>query len=484
MTPPPDSQTRQPLRFDERLLPSRFLVVSNRLPYQLDVQGERVDFKRGVGGMVTALDPILHATGGTWIGWSGNYEPLPETVRIDERGDDGKRYHLRPVQLNREEIERYYLGYSNKALWPLFHYFQEHCEFDHEQWAMYEQVNRRFAEVIVQEYREGDLIWIHDYHLMLLPRMIRELLPQARIAFFLHIPFPSHEVYQVEPHAEQLLDGVLGSDMVGFHLDSYARNFIDTVSSLTEHRYSRRERKITVDGRGVKLAAYPISIDFDAFVELADRPEMPGKVRAILDGYRAETIAIGVDRLDYSKGIPKRLRAIEIMLERHPEIQGKFTFVQVSAPSRTKVRVYREMREEVERMVGHINGRFGGKGCIPIDYRYESYSQADLVAYYRAADLALVTPLRDGMNLVAKEYVASRLDDDGALVLSRFAGAAHELADAVIVNPYDPETMAERIYETITMPAARKRERMRRLRDVVRRNDVYWWLERILRDLR
>jgi alpha,alpha-trehalose-phosphate synthase [UDP-forming] len=475
-----EPRARRSVLLDERLLPRRFLVVSNRLPYGLDVEDDRVVYKRGLGGLVTALDPLLQRTGGTWIGWSGNYEPLPERVQLDDH-PAGANYHLRPVSLSRQEVEHYYLGYSNKALWPLFHYFQEHCEFNHEHWETYTEINQRFADAVVREYRDGDLIWIQDYHLLLVPQLIRQQLPKARIAFFLHIPFPSSELFSIEPHAGQLVAGLLGADLVGFHVDYYAYNFLDAVSDLTEHRYSRSEKKISMGGHATRLGVFPISIDFDFFAGLARQDAMADKVEAIRNNYRAETIALGVDRLDYSKGIGQRLRAIELMLEQHPDIQGKFTFVQLSAPSRTKVKAYQRMREEVERMVGHINGRFGGKGCIPIDYRYEGYAQEDLVAYYRAADLALVTPLRDGMNLVAKEYVASQVDNSGALVLSRFAGAAQELRDAVLVNPYDPETMADRIYETVVMTEEEKRSRMAKMREVVRRNDIYWWLERFLR---
>jgi trehalose 6-phosphate synthase/phosphatase len=475
--------TAAPVLVDERLLPERFLVVSNRLPYQIKVEGDRVLLRRGVGGLVTALDPILRHTGGTWIGWTGNYGRVPRRISLDEAVVGSKDYHLRTIDLTRREVERYYLGYSNKCLWPLFHYFQEHCEFNREQWKSYEEINRRFADSIIYEYRPGDLIWVHDYHLMLVPSLLRRALPEAKIGFFLHIPFPSEEIYQLDPHAADLLAGLLGADVVGFHIDVYARNFMDAVASLTDHRYGRGEMEVLVDRRTVKVRTLPISIDFDRFTDLAARETTAEKVREIRDYYRAEIIAIGVDRLDYSKGILERLRAIEIMLDRHPELQGKFSFVQISAPSRTKVYAYQEMRERIEQMVGHINGRFGGRGCIPIDYRYEGHPQEDLVAYYRAAELALVTPLRDGMNLVAKEYVSSRIDEEGALVLSQFAGAVQELGDAVVVNPYDPETMAERIYEAIVMPADEKKRRMRRMRETVRRNDIYWWLEQFLRSM-
>ena len=478
-----DEKSTPSVVLDERLLPKRFLLVSNRLPYQLDMEGDQISFKRGIGGLVTALDPILSLTGGTWIGWTGSYDPVPPRVELSPDVTGARPYNLVPLRLDRDEVEQYYLGYSNRCLWPLFHYFQEHCDFNRDHWRVYREVNHRFAEAIVGEYQEGDLIWIHDYHLMLVPQLVREHLPQARIGFFLHIPFPSSEMFLVEPHAEELLNGLLGADLIGFHTDSYVHNFIDAVSTLTDHRYARGQMGVNVHGRSVKLGAFPISIDFDYFVKLAGREKMQEKIVTIRNNYRADILALGVDRLDYSKGILERLRAIEVMLDRYPDVRGRFTFLQISAPSRTKVHTYQEMRESIEGMVGRINGRFGGKGCIPIDYRYQGIDQRELVAYYRAADLALVTPLRDGMNLVAKEYVASQLDDGGVLILSSFAGAYQELSEAVIVNPYDPEAMAERIHEAIVMPAEERTRRMRRMREVIRRNDIYWWLERFLREL-
>jgi alpha,alpha-trehalose-phosphate synthase [UDP-forming] len=468
---------------DERLLPKRFLLVSNRLPYEVQVQAGDVELKRGVGGLVTALDPIMKHTGGMWIGWSGSYERTPQKITVLEQSRELQHYNLRPMNLSREEIEKYYLGYSNKCIWPLFHYFQEHCEFHEDQWQVYQDVNRRFAEAVIDEYRDGDLIWVHDYHLLLLPAMIRRALPEARSGFFLHIPFPSEQIFSVEPHAEELLAGLLGADLIGFQVRNYANMFLEAIATLTDHSCARDKMTIRVGDRTVRLGVYPISIDFDYFADMACLPETEAKVREIRDYSHAESIAIGVDRLDYTKGIFERLVAIDIMLERYPDIRGKFTFIQISAPSRTKLPVYKEMRQEVERMVGHINGRFSGKGCLPIDYRYESFSHSDLVAYYRASDIALVTALRDGMNLVSKEYVASRFDEMGMPVLSRFTGACRELKDAIIVNPYDTEGTAEKIYEAIKMPAEEKRRRMRRMREIVRRDDIYWWLERFLRDV-
>ncbi len=456
------------------------IVVSNRLPYKLEDADGSIQVQRSEGGLVTALDPILRLKGGIWVGWAGTDRELGG---VDVNMEDStERYSLKPVPLSSQEVEEYYLGYANKCLWPLFHYFQEYCEFDNGQWETYKKVNRRFADAVVSEHREGDFIWVQDYHLALVPRLIREQIPGARIGFFLHIPFPNIEIYQVEPHAEELIEGMLGADVVGFHLRSSARHFIEAVTTLTEHR-QERAGQVSVAGRRVKVGGYPISIDFRQFDTNARREGIEDEIRELRRGYRAAIFGFGVDRLDYSKGIPERLRAIETMLRKHRELQGRFTFIQVSSPSRVAVHTYRDLRGEIERLVGNINGKYGGRGCIPIDYRYESLSHEALAVHYRSANVALVTPLRDGMNLVAKEFVASRVDEKGVLVLSRFAGAARELDDALLVNPYDVEGMAEQIYRAITMSEEEQRRRMQHLRSVVRRNNVYWWLERFLHDI-
>ncbi len=466
---------------EAKLLPSRLIVVSNRLPYRVGIKDGRVEIQKGVGGLVTALEPILVSVGGSWIGWSGTYDEVPGRLSIDSGEDEGSGYDLRILGLSREEVDDYYLGYSNKSLWPLFHYFQELCEFDENQWLCYKRVNERFAEAIISEYRSGDLVWINDYHLMLVPKLVREALPEAKVAFFLHIPFPSEDIFEVEPHAKELLLGLLGSDVIGFHVPRYSAHFMHSVRDLTDFRYDLAKQTVDVDDRVVKVASLPISIDYQRFSFLASNPQVIDKAQDIRSYYHANTILLGVDRLDYTKGIVHRLKAFNSMLERHPDVVGKVTLIQISAPSRVRVHQYARMRYEVEQMVGHINGRFGGKGCIPVDYRYESYPQEELVAYYSAADVALVTPLRDGMNLVAKEYVSCRNDEQGVLVLSRFTGAATELADAIIVNPYDLDGTSEAIYEAVTMSAEDRTNRMKRLRHHVERNDIYWWLESFLR---
>ena len=464
-------------------LPHRILVVSNRLPYQITVRRRKPVTKRGIGGLVTAVEPVLRLAGGTWIGWSGSYGSLPDRVTIEPGANTGaaREFQLRLVHLTRDEIENYYLGYANKRLWPLFHYFQQHCEFNLQHWKTYQKVNRKFADVIVREYKSGDLIWIHDYHLLLVPALVRAKIPDARIAFFLHIPFPTEAIFAILPHAHDLLQGMLGSDLIGFHLPIYAEHFLNTVRLMTTCRFNRLGRSVIVEDRQVKVGSFPISIDFDYFNRLGSDQDVLAAARRLREYYPVRTLAFGADRLDYTKGILERLKALEIMLEKHPNLHGKFTFVQLSAPSRTKVKQYQRMRHEIEHLVGHIAGRFSKAGWVPVVYSYAGLPQSDLAAYYRAADIALITPLRDGLNLIAKEYVATHTDEDGVLVLSHLAGAAEELTDAVLVNPYDLEGMAEAIYGATQMRKKERQARMRRLREQVRHNDIYWWLEQFLR---
>jgi trehalose 6-phosphate synthase/phosphatase len=466
---------------DKRLLPERFLLVSNRLPYQIEKIGDEVKLERSPGGLVSALDPVLRVTGGIWFGWSGSQSPVPDRIIVSDRSEDRSEYELRPMELTEKEISEYYLGYTNRAIWPLFHYFQQHCEFSEEHWRTYADVNQKIAQTVIAEYREGDFIWIHDYHLMLVPNLIRRELPDARIGFFLHIPFPAPELFQIEPHAHEILEGLLGADLIGFHTPAYARSFVRTVAEMTENRCSVGDGWVQREDRHVTVGSFPISIDCDYFTDLAGSPDIEAGVREIRDRYDADYLALGVDRLDYTKGIVERLRAIELMLEQHPDMQGNFTFIQLSAPSRTKVHAYQTLRGQIEQLVGRINGRFGGRGCLPVDYRYEGHTQETLVAFYRAADVALVTPLRDGMNLVAKEYVISKTDSAGCLVLSQFAGTSRELSDAILVNPYHPQSIADGIYRALMMPEKEKLQRMQRMQGIVQRNDIYWWLEQFLR---
>jgi trehalose 6-phosphate synthase/phosphatase len=395
---------------------ARLLIVSNRLPVTVKAAVSGITVERSSGGLATGMKGPHERLNGLWIGWPGALEGLSSNARaeLDRRLAD---LRLVGVPLTPGEIAGYYEGYSNTVLWPLFHYAvarlpQEVCDFD-----VYESVNARFAEAVASRYQPGDLVWVHDYQLMLVPRMLRERIPEARIGFFLHIPFPSSEIFRMLPQRERLLQGLLGADLVGFHTATYVRHFASSVLRLL----------------------------------------------------------VGIDRLDYTKGIQRRLLAFEALLRRHPELRTRVRLVQVAVPSRENVEAYRELREEVDATVGRIHGEFATPSWSPIHYLYRNLSQDEIVALYRAADVVLVTPLRDGMNLVAKEFVASRPDEDGVLVLSEFAGAAAELSEALLVNPYDVRQTSDVLFRALTMPPEERQTRMAILRQRVMTYDVHWW---------
>jgi trehalose 6-phosphate synthase/phosphatase len=448
----------------------RLLIVSNRLPVTVRTTESGVAVERSAGGLATGMKGPHERMGGLWIGWPGDLEGLDPERRVDvERRLADLR--LVPVPLSAEEIARYYEHYSNGALWPLFHYFADRVPLQIRDFDAYERVNARFAEAVAERYEPGDLVWVHDYQLMLVPQMLRERIPEARIGFFLHIPFPSSEIFRVLPRRERLVEGLLGADLVGFHTAAYLRHFASSVLRLTSA--PAEVDRIRWRHGEVRLGVFPMGIDAEQFSQRAESPEVMDLVR---EHTREPTqLLVGIDRLDYTKGIPRRLLAFEAMLQRHPELHGKVRLVQVAVPSRERVEAYREFREEVDALVGRIHGEFATAGWSPIHYLYRGLAQSQIVALYRAADAVLVTPLRDGMNLVAKEFIASRPDGDGVLVLSEFAGAASELSEALRVNPYDIDGTAETLHRALTMPEGERRTRMAVLRDRVMQHDVHRW---------
>jgi trehalose 6-phosphate synthase/phosphatase len=456
----------------------RLVIVSNRLPVTVRSAEGAVTVELSTGGLATGMRGPHERMGGLWIGWPGELEGLPPSAREDvERRLAELR--LVPVPLSPEEVARYYESYSNAVLWPLFHYFAarmplEVCDFD-----VYERVNERFADAVVAHHEPGDLVWVHDYQLMLLPQMVRDRIPDARIGFFLHIPFPSSEVFRLLPQRERLVEGLLGADLVGFHTASYLRHFASSVLRLTSAPTDID--RIRWRHGEVRLGVFPMGIDAQQFSDLGGSPE----VQALVQAHRAEglKLLVGVDRLDYTKGIPRRLLAFEALLRRHAELRGKVRLIQVAVPSREKVEAYREFRGDVDALVGRIHGEFATATWSPIHYLYRGLTACDVIALYRAADAVLVTPLRDGMNLVAKEFVASRPDGDGVLVLSEFAGAASELSEAVRVNPYDIEGTAEALHQALTMPEEERRTRMAVLRERVMGHDVHRWASSFLGQL-
>jgi trehalose 6-phosphate synthase/phosphatase len=449
---------------------ARLLIVSNRLPVTVRASHGGVAVERSTGGLATGMKGPHEQLGGLWIGWPGPLDGVPAEARagVDQRLAD---LRLAPVALTADEIARYYEGYSNSVLWPLFHYSiarlpQEVRDFD-----AYEAVNARFADAVAERWQPGDLVWVHDYQLMLVPQLLRERIPEARIGFFLHIPFPSSEIFRLLPQRERLIEGLLGADLVGFHTATFVRHFASSVLRLVG--CTTQVDRIRWHGREVRLGVFPMGVDAARFAELAGSAE----VRALMEGHRAggERLLLGVDRLDYTKGISRRLLAFDRLLRDRPELRGRVRLVQVAVPSRENVEAYADLRTEVDALVGRIHGEYATPSWSPIHYLYRGLAAREIVALYCAAEAILVTPLRDGMNLVAKEFVASRTDDDGVLVLSEFAGAAAELSEALFVNPYDVERTAEAIQRALEMPREERRTRMLTLRERVTAWDVHRW---------
>ena len=450
----------------------RLLIVANRLPVTVRPTEGGVEVQRSTGGLATGLMRPHEQSDGLWIGWSGADDLNAE----QQAALDGELAAMRlvAVPLSADLVSRFYEGYSNGVLWPLFHYLLDQVPLQVSHWEGYVEANEAFADVVAAHYRPGDLIWVHDYQLFLLPALLRERLPGARIGFFLHIPFPSEELFRTLPSRDRLLRGVLGADLIGFHTPAYLRHF---ATSLTDILGLVVEiDRVQLPGREVRLGVFPMGVDAAALAAMASDPAIDGEVHAIR-GDGSVRILLGVDRLDYTKGIPRRLLAYERMLETHPDLREKVRLVQVAVPSRTKVGAYQDFRALVDGLVGRINGAFGTPRWVPVHYIFRALPEPDLVALFRAADVMLVTPLRDGMNLVAKEFVASRTDGDGVLVLSEFAGAAWELPEALQVNPYDLDGSAEQFYRALTMSREERRARLAPLRTRVHTFDVHRWVD-------
>lgn len=466
----------------------RLIVVSNRLPLVVRPREESDDWEveAGSGGLVTAMVPVLRRHGGIWIGWPGT--STGEVPRLEEVLDEhtaGWDYRVRPVILSEEEQDRFYYGFANQVVWPLFHDLQSHCNFDPAFWRAYRDVNRKFARAIADTASDDDFIWVHDYHLMNVARGLREAGVEARSGFFLHTPFPPLDLFVKLPWRTEILSGLLDYDLLGFQTARDRRNFVQCVRALAsdaEVEGGQRVVKARVGDRTTRIGVFPISIDFDAFVRDAQAPEVDEEVDHIREQIPNRRLILGVDRLDYTKGIPEKLEALRVALRRYPYLQQNVTLVQLVVPSREDVPKYRELKEEVDRLVGEINGEFTQSGWVPVHYVYRTWDRVELLAYYRISDVALVTPLKDGMNLVSKEFCASSLDEEGVLILSEFAGSSAQLQEgAVLVNPYDVEEVADAINRAVTMPPDRRRERMSGLRSSVRETDIYWWVDTFLR---
>ena len=448
----------------------RTLIVSNRLPVTASVDAGHVSLVPSAGGLATGLRGVHDASGGQWIGWSGLSETLAPTV-AEELRDRYRGLRVVPVDLTQDEVSRFYEGYSNGVLWPLMHSFPAQLPLEVHDEGAYEAVNARFADEVVRQHRPGDLIWIHDYQLMRVPALVRARIPDARIGFFLHIPFPSPDVFRILPQRERLLEGLLGADLIGFHTAVYMRRFSSSVLRILGALAD--VDRIAWKGRTIELGIFPMGIDATSWDSAGRAPE----VLAEAETYRqpGSRLLVGVDRLDYTKGLPRRLLAFELLLRRHPEWRERVRLVQLAVPSRTSVDAYRKLRGQMDQLAGRINAEFATPRWVPVHYLYRGLSPPEVAALYRAADALLVTPIRDGMNLVAKEFIAARSDEGGVVVLSEFTGAAAELAEAVHVNPYDLEGTAEAIHRALVMPGAQVRARMAGLRARVLEHDVHRW---------
>jgi trehalose 6-phosphate synthase len=456
---------------------SSFVVVANRLPVDEVRSPEGTTWRRSPGGLVTALQPVLAQHKGTWVGWTGGItkagRPAPDPFEVDGM-------ELCPLPLSADEMERYYEGFSNSSLWPLYHDAVEPPVYKRRWWEEYRKVNQRFADATARVAAPGATVWVQDYQLQLVPAMLREQRPDLRIGFFLHIPFPPVELFMQLPRRAEVLKGLLGADLVGFQRPLGAHNFLQ----LTRHVLGLRPRGDSVelpDGRTVLAGAFPISIDFVEMERLAQSEEVRQRAAEIREELgRPAAIILGVDRLDYTKGIERRLKIFrELLAEKRLTVPGA-VMVQVATPSRERIEQYQALRVKVEREVGRINGEYGRVGEPAVHYLHQSYNRAELAALYLAADVMMVTPLRDGMNLVAKEYVAARADNGGALVLSEFAGAAAELRQAFLCNPHDLDGVKELLMRAVKIEAGDAARRMRAMRRYLRAHDVQAWAESFL----
>ncbi|MCS5491349.1 bifunctional alpha,alpha-trehalose-phosphate synthase (UDP-forming)/trehalose-phosphatase [Algoriphagus limi] len=452
---------------------AKTIIVSNRLPISLRHRNGRFEFKPSAGGLATGLGSIYKSGENIWIGWPGNTVEDPE-----QRAEIILELHdlkMAPVFLSKEDVEQFYEGFSNETLWPAFHYFTQYMVYNPEHWEAYVRVNQKFCDAILKKADPDDTIWVHDYQLLLLPQMLREVLPDATIAFFQHIPFPSYEIIRMIPWRKQLLEGVCGADLIGFHTYDDMRHFLSAVGRITG--LSSESGYIQAENRIINVDSFPMGIDYDKFAKQARSKKTQNIVREFRNQVVDQKLILTIDRLDYSKGIPQRLHAFNQLLAEHKELHGKVSMIMIVVPSRDKVQSYKELKEEIDLLVGRINSDYSTLNWVPVHYFYRSFPFEELSAFYNLADIALVTPLRDGMNLVCKEYVASRTNQNGVLILSEMAGASKELQDAILVNPNDQQGVVDAIYQALTMKPAEQKDRITSLQSTVKKYDIFQWVK-------
>ena len=469
---------------------SKTIIISNRLPVQLQISEGKIEAIPSVGGLATGMKSVHQEGESLWIGWSGlTREEIPGS--LEPKIDAALAEHgCSKVPLSQEEVSGFYFGFSNRTIWPLFHYFLEYSEFDLANWKVYEAVNQKFADAIIEKAGEEDVIWVHDYQLMLVPQMVRRQRPNLSIGFFLHIPFPSYEIFRTLPWREQVLKGLLGSDLIGFHTYDYERHFLSSVRRLLGLEVSFNE--IHLEDRVAKVDSFPMGIDYKKFHEAALRHAQmkegeESDLQQRLNLHKASTpnakFFLSIDRLDYTKGIANRIKAFEYFLQKYPEYREKVRLIILAVPSRSKVPQYQLLKKEIDELVGRINGELSTVSWTPIWYFYRSLAFDNLVDLYTTCDIAWLTPIRDGMNLVAKEYIATRTDQTGVLILSEMAGAANEMNEALLINPNNFEQVADSLYQAINMPVEEQKERNAPMQKRLERYNVEKWAQDFMHSL-
>ncbi|MDP2653485.1 MAG: trehalose-6-phosphate synthase [Candidatus Omnitrophota bacterium] len=466
-----------------------FIAVSNRQPYVHVHKKGKVECQRGVGGVISALDPIMQACRGTWVAFgSGDADRSVS-------GPNGEitvpphdpSYTLRRIWLTKEEELGYYHGYSNNVLWPLCHLAFQRPLFRQEDWEYYKSVNRKFAKAVIEEIGgRKAFVWIQDYHLCLLPQYLKEMAPKQLItAHFWHVPWPSYEIFRICPQREELLNGLLANDLIGFHIRYHCHNFLDVIDREMESKIDRERFSVVRSGHETLIRPYPISVDFEGIAQRAGSAEVKALEESLRGDYdlAGKKVLIGLDRIDYTKGIPEKILAVDRLLERYPDLRGKLVFLQIGVISRLHTQPYKDLNDQINAMVEDVNWKYSTDSWRPVIFVRDHFSLPKLLALYRISDAALVASLHDGMNLVAKEYVASRTDEGGMLVLSQFTGAARELTDAVLVNPYDREEFCEGIYKALTLSEEDRARRMGKMRETIRTANIYRWAGKIISEL-
>ncbi|KAJ3557693.1 hypothetical protein NPX13_g9877 [Xylaria arbuscula] len=461
----------------------RLLLISNRLPITIKRKGEgKYEFSMSSGGLVAGLSGLSKTTSFQWYGWPGMEVPEGEIATVSKQLKD--EYGAHPIFVDDELADRHYNGFSNEILWPLFHYHPGEITFDESAWTAYKEVNRLFAQSVLKDVRDGDIIWVHDYHLMLLPALLRKGLEgkkDVKIGYFLHTPFPSSEVYRILPVREALLKGLLQCDLIGFHTYDYARHFLSACSRILDTRTT--PNGVQYEGKFVTVAAFPIGIDPEKFVQGLQKPKVQERIAALKRKFEGVKLIVGVDRLDYIKGVPQKLHALEVFLTEHPEWIGKVVLVQVAVPSRQDVEEYQNLRAVVNELVGRINGKFGTVEFMPIHFLHQSVAFDELCALYAVSDVCLVSSTRDGMNLVSYEYIATQRQRHGVMILSEFTGAAQSLNGSLIVNPWNIEELANSIHDAVTMSPEMREVNYRKLERYVFKYTSAWWGQSFVTEL-